>query len=165
MLVERGCRVLVVGVGSPNADMVAQVLGSYGIEAGWTDQVRIPDPLLIRKFDVVYGIYLQTCSRYIVAAKLLGKRTIIHFVGSDAYWVASERSAWRRAYWRFVLRLADAVFYVSPHLERLVNRKGFVVPFPIATDRFRNSTARRAEPERHTLLLPKRASERKDLQT
>lgn len=133
----RSPRVLVVGTSSPNADMVSQVLASHGIRSNWTDRVKRPNPFLMRKFDVVYGIYLQTCSRYIVVAKLLGKKTIIHFVGSDAYWMARERSLWRRAYWKIVLWLTDVLLYVSPHLRDLVGREGLTVPFPIATDSFR----------------------------
>jgi hypothetical protein len=94
----------VVGAGSPNADLVAEVLRSNGIGAEWTDRVKNPDLRLIWNADLVYGIYLQTCSRYILAGKVLGKKTIVHFVGSDAYWVARELSSWRQAYWRFVLR-------------------------------------------------------------
>lgn len=148
---SRERKVLVVGAGSPNADMVAEVLNSYGIEAEWTDQVRAPNPLLIRKFDAVYGIYLQTCSRYILIAKILGKKTIVHFVGSDAYWVARERSIWRRAYWKLILRLSDVVLYVSPHLEKLTRRRGLVLPFPIATEAFRHSDVLRVSPERDIL--------------
>ena len=132
-------RILVVGAGSPNADLVAEVLKSNGIDAGWTDRVKNPDLKLIWKADVVYGIYLQTCSRYILAGKILGKKTIVHFVGSDAYWVARELSSWRQAYWRFVLRNTDELFYVSPHLEGMIGRKGIILPFPIATDQFRQS--------------------------
>jgi hypothetical protein len=132
-------RVLVVGAGSPNADMVAEVLRSNGVDAEWTDQVRQPSLGRISKADVVYGIYLQTCSRYIIAAKLLGKKTAVHFVGSDAYWFNRERSFWRQRYWRFVLNHTDLIFYVSPHLEKLVGRKGIALPFPISTQAFRDA--------------------------
>lgn len=132
-------RILVVGAGSPNADFVAEVLRSSGIDAEWTDRVKIPDVKLIWNADVVYGIYLQTCSRYILAGRALGKKTIVHFVGSDAYWVARELSSWRQAYWRFVLRHSDELFYVSPHLEGMIGREGIILPFPIATDQFRQS--------------------------
>jgi len=130
-------KVLVVGAGSPNADWVSHVLNSAGVESTWTDKIRFPSPSYIRKFDVVYGIYLQTCSRYIGTAKLLGKKTIIHFVGSDAYWMSRERSKLRRSYWKLILSLTDVVLYVSAHLQGLVGRNGGVVPFPIRTDVFR----------------------------
>lgn len=144
-------KILVVGAGSPNADMVAEVLRSNGVDADWTDKVRRPSIGRITKADVVYGIYLQTCSRYILCAKSLGKKTIVHFVGSDAYWVGRERSYWRRRYWRFVLNRTDLVFYVSPHLEEFVGRKGVVLPFPISTGAFRDARLTKTTPDRDVL--------------
>jgi len=137
---KQGPSVLVVGAGSPNADWVTQVLRAHGINASWTDRIRRPDPLFLGRFDVVYGIYLQTCSRYIVTAKLLGKKTVVHFVGSDAYWFAHEHSIFRRVYWKNVLRLTDMLLYVSPHLELMTRRPGKVVPFPIAVEKFSKSS-------------------------
>ena len=142
---------LVVGAGSPNADIIAETLQSNGVDADWTDRVKVPSYHLIRRCDVVYGIYLQTCSRYILAAKWLGKKTIVHFVGSDAYWVNREQSFWRRRYWRFVLNHCDLIFYVSPHLEQLVGRKGVVLPFPISTVAFRNAKQIPISPDRDVL--------------
>jgi hypothetical protein len=146
-----GLRILVVGAGSPNADMVAEVLGANSLQAEWTNRISLPNPVSLRKFDLVYGIYLQTCSRYIIVAKLLGKRTIVHFVGSDAYWMARERSIWRRMYWKLVLHLADLVFYVSPHLEDFVRREGFTLPFPIASSDFQSPQLRSIQPDRDVL--------------
>lgn len=144
-------RVLVVGAGSPNADLVAEVLQLNGIDAEWTDRVEIPDLGLILKSDLVYGIYLQTCSRYILAAKLLGKKAIVHFVGSDAYWVARELSSWRQMYWKFVLGHCDLLFYVSPHLEAKIGRKGVILPFPIATQEFKRGRLLKVSPDRDIL--------------
>jgi hypothetical protein len=144
-------RILVVGAGSPNADIVAEVLRLNGVNAEWTDEVRRPSLKRIFKVDVVYGIYLQTCSRYILAAKLLGRKTIVHFVGSDAYWVKREESYWRQRYWRFVLNHCDLIFYVSPHLEELLGRKGFVLPFPISTEAFREAKRIQTPAERDVL--------------
>jgi len=144
-------RILVVGAGSPNADMVAEVLNANGLQAEWTDKVRYPNPFLLRRFDIVYGIYLQTCSRHIIVSKLLGKKTIVHFVGSDAYWLARERSKIRRAYWKIVLHLTDLVFYVSPHLEALVPVKGFALPFPISSRAFSSPDLRNIQPDRDVL--------------
>ena len=148
---SRRWRVLVVGAGSPNADLMAAVLSSHGIEARWTDRVRTPDPFLIRRFDVVYGIYLQTCSRYLLVAKMLGRRTVLHFVGSDAYWLARERSIWRQVYWKLTLALTDVILYVSPHLEKLTGHKGIVLPFPIETEEFKRPELLEVSPERDIL--------------
>jgi len=131
--------------------MVAEVLVSNGIQGEWTDRIRNPSLRFLQRFDVVYGIYLQTCSRYIVAAKCLGKKTLIHFVGSDAYWVAREKAYWRRAYWKFVLGLTDELLFVSSHLAEVVGREGTVLPFPIATEQFRQIHDVAITPERDIL--------------
>lgn len=143
--------ILVVGAGSPNADMVAEVLNANGFNAQWTDKIRFPNPLFIHKFSLVYGIYLQSCSRYIIIGKILRKRTIIHFVGSDAYWYARERSIWRRIYWKTILHCTDLALYVSPHLVEFIRRKGFVLPFPIAASEFQSPAVRRITPDRDIL--------------
>jgi hypothetical protein len=147
---RRNLRILVVGAGSPNADMVAEVLNANGFHAAWTDRIRRPNPFRIRNFDLVYGIYLQSCSRYIIVGKLLRKKTLIHFVGSDAYWMAREKSILRRFYWRIVLRLTDIILFVSPHLKNMVRREGFVLPFPIASSEFQSSQLR-SQPDRDIL--------------
>ena len=144
-------RVMVVGTGSPSADLVAQVLNSNGISATWVSRVGTPNLRLIRKFDVVYGIYLQTSSRYILAGKLLGKQTIVHFVGSDEYRVMRERTLVKQMFWRTVLRCTDAVLYVSPHLEPMVGREGYILPFPIRTDEFKRPELLSISPERDIL--------------
>jgi hypothetical protein len=149
-MLRKNLRILVVGAGSPNADMVAEVLSANGFQAAWTDKIRRPNPFRIRSFDLVYGIYLQSCSRYIIVGKLLRKKTLIHFVGSDAYWMAREKSIMRRFYWRIVLHLTDIVLYVSPHLQNMVRREGTALPFPIASSEFQSSQLR-IHPDRDIL--------------
>ena len=144
-------RILVVGAGTPNADFVAEVLGENGFEADWTDQLKRPNPLKIRRYDIIYGIYLQSCSRNILIGKLLGKKTLVHFVGSDAYWYERDRSLHRRVYWKVVLWLTDLVLYVSPHLQDLVGWAGVVLPFPIEADRFRTVAGSNIQAERDVL--------------
>ena len=150
---DRAPKVLVVGTGSPNADMVAEVLRSNGLHAEWTDSVKVPSLKRIWNADIVYGIYLQTCSRYLLAAKMLGRKTMLHFVGSDAYRFARERAMHKQIYWRLVLRLTDLVFYVSPHLEELTSRPGIILPFPIATETFKASALRDIMPDRDILYF------------
>lgn len=147
----REAKILVVGAGSPNADIVAEVLRSNGIDAEWTDRIKVPSLKRILSVDVVYGIYLQTCSRYILAAHILGRKTIVHFVGSDAYWLKREPSKWRQRYWRYILKRCDLLFYVSPHLEEMVGRKGMILPFPIATDTFKRGKVLPTIPDRDVL--------------
>jgi hypothetical protein len=131
--------------------MIAEVLCANGFQATWTDKVRFPNPFRLRKFDLVYGIYLQTCRRHVIVGKLLGKKTLIHFVGSDAYRIARERSIWRRLHWRAVLWLTDLVLYVSPHLQSYVKRQGFILPFPINTSEFQSQHLRQVYPDRDIL--------------
>ena len=146
-----GIRVLVVGAGSPNADFVAQVLRESGFLADWTDELKFPNPFRLRRYDVIYGIYLQSCSRNILLGKLLGKKTILHFVGSDAYWYARELSTWRRIYWKTTLRLTDLILYVSPHLIEFIGRKGTTLPFPIGIHQFNVPAPLEVQPERDVL--------------
>jgi hypothetical protein len=131
--------------------MVAEVLNTNGFQATWTDKIRRPNPFKIKRFDLVYGIYLQSCSRYIIVGKLLRKKTLIHFVGSDAYWMAREQSILRQFYWRIVLHLTDIVLYVSPHLQNLVRREGYVLPFPIAAAEFQSQRHKLVKPDRDVL--------------
>jgi len=146
-------KILVVGAGSPNADMVAEVLRSASVETEWTAKVKYPSLRRIIQVDVVYGIYLQTCSRYILLAKLLGRKTILHFVGSDAYRFAREKGWHKQIYWRTVLWASDLIFYVSPHLRELVRRPGIVLPFPIAMESFKAAALRGVTPDRDILYF------------
>lgn len=82
--------------------------------------------------------------------KVVGEETPC-FVGSDAYWVAREVSLWRRACWKLVLRCADELLFVSPHLEQLVGHRGTVLPFPIATSQFGEARGLEVSPDRDIL--------------
>jgi len=43
------------------------------------------------------------------------------------------------------------LFYVSPHLEEMIGRKGIVLPFPIATDAFKQGRFLQVTPDRDVL--------------
>ena len=148
---SKNLRVLVVGAKSTTADFLARLLSEHGYTAKRTEKLKFPNPLVIRKFDIIYGIYLQSCSRYIPLAKCLGRKTIIHFIGSDAYWYSRERSLWRRIYWSIVLRCTDLIFYVSPHLKQLVKSAGDVLPLPIDVEKFKQSAHSKIVPDRDIL--------------
>jgi hypothetical protein len=130
---------------------LARVLTSNGFQAGWTDQLIIPNPKRIARYDVVYGVYLHGFDRHALVAKLLGKKTVVHFVGSDAYRFARETSLPRRVYWRLILNLCDIVLYVSPHLEQLVGHKGYVLSFPIERRVFDRPSIQRIRATRDVL--------------
>ena len=109
-----------------------------GFYAEYVDDVRIPNILKIKGFDVVYGIYLQTCSRYITAAEMLGKISVIHFQGSDAYRYAREKGL-RKIYWKTVINASDLILYVASHLVDLVGKQGVVLPVPINVELLKKS--------------------------
>lgn len=142
-------RILMVGSRGSNNEVAVEALRRRGLQVEYVERVKVPDLRRLRKFDVVYGVYLQTCSRYLAAAELLGKRTIIHFVGSDAYRYAREKGL-RKLYWRGIVRACDLILYVSPHLKGLVNRPGVVLPFPINVGLFERFRGER-RPERDIL--------------
>jgi hypothetical protein len=129
-------KILMVGSGGSNNEVVVDALRSKGFDIDYTEDVRTPSLSRLKGADVVYGAYLQTCSRYIGAAQMLGKKTVVHFVGSDAYRYAREKGL-RALYWRMIVRGCDLVLYVSSHLEMLVRRPGAVLPFPIRIEQFK----------------------------
>jgi hypothetical protein len=133
-----------VGSKGQDNDVVIDALRSKGLDLDYDRNVRIPSVLKLSKYDVVYGAYLQTCSRYLAAAQLFGKKTIVHFVGSDAYRYAREKGL-RKGFWASIVRACDIIFYVSPHLSTLVGRPGVTLPFPIRVDLFSKSGAMHQE--------------------
>ncbi len=148
---RRAWRVLIAGAGSPNPEILAHVLNLNGFQAGWTDQLIVPNLKRIAKYNVVYGVYLHGFDRHALVAKLLGKRTVVHIVGSDAYRFARETSFPKRLYWRSILNLCDIVLYVSPHLKRLVGHKGYVLSFPIEGRIFDRPSLQGIRPTRDVL--------------
>jgi hypothetical protein len=140
-------KILMVGSKGSYNEVVVDALGNRGFYIEYTEKIRIPDLLKIRKFDVVYGAYLQTCSRYIAAAKMMGKKTLIHFVGSDAYRYSREKGL-RKQFWKWVIHNCDVILYVSSHLVKLVGKQGKILPFPIHVNKF---TTQVHSPERDIL--------------
>ncbi|NIM44373.1 MAG: hypothetical protein GTO54_01875, partial [Nitrososphaeria archaeon] len=142
-------RILMVGSRGSNNEVVVEALRSRGFQVEYIEKVKTPNPLRLRRFDAVYGAYLQTCSRYIAAAEILGKKSIIHFVGSDAYRYARDKGL-RKLFWKTLVNACDLIFYVSPHLMEFVGRQGVVMPFPIRFDLFKKLRGK-PSPERDTL--------------
>ena len=143
--------ILVVGSSKNKGgnQVVVDALRTRGFRVEYVDKVRVPNLLKIMNFDVIYGLHFQTCSRYTMAAEMLGKKTIIHFVGSDAYRYAKENGI-RKLVWRNVVHACDLVLYVAPHLMELVGRSGRVLPLPIRVDLFKKVKENRS-PKRDIL--------------
>ncbi len=131
-------RILMVGAKGCNNEVVVEALRRRGFQVEYVEDVRIPDPLKLRRADVVYGAHLQTVGRYIAAAEVLQKRTVIHFVGSDAYRYREEKGI-RKLLWRIIVHRCDLVFYTSAHLMELVGKRGVALPFPINVDQFKKA--------------------------
>ena len=127
-----------VGARGCNNEVVVEALRNRGFQVEYVEDVRIPDPLRLRGIDVVYGAHLQTASRYIAAAQILRKKTIIHFVGSDAYRYRDEKGI-RELFWRIIVHECDLVFYTSAHLMELVGKRGVALPFPINVEQFKKA--------------------------
>jgi hypothetical protein len=142
-------RILMVGARGCNNEVVVEALRKRGFQVEYTEDAKIPDPLKLRGIDVVYGAHLQTASRYLAAAEALRKKTIVHFVGSDAYRYANEKG-FRKLFWRFVVYACELAFYTSPHLMKFVGKKGAALPFPINVDQFKKVKGS-LRPERDTL--------------
>jgi hypothetical protein len=142
-------RILMVGARGCNNEVVVEALRSRGFEVEYTEDVKIPDPVKLREVDVVYGAHLQTASRYMAAAEALRKKTIIHFVGSDAYRYADEKGL-RKLFWRFVVYACELALYTSPHLMEFVGKKGAALPFPINVNEFKKARGS-VQPDRDTL--------------
>jgi hypothetical protein len=137
-----------VGSRGSNNEVVVDALRGKGFQIDYDEDVSSPKLSKLVTADVVYGAYLQTCSRYIAAAQVLGKKNIIHFVGSDAYRYAREKGL-RKLYWKTIVRGCDLVFYVSQHLVSFVGKQGVILPFPIQVSLFQN--VRHASRERDML--------------
>jgi len=54
---------------------IVDTLKNRGFQIEYVDEMKIPNPLKLRGFDIVYGACLQTCSRYLMAAQMLGKKS------------------------------------------------------------------------------------------
>jgi hypothetical protein len=118
-----------------NNEVVVDALRNKGFHVNYVEDVRIPKLSKIAPAHVVYGAFLQTCNRYIAAAQVLHKKTMIHFVGSDAYRYAREKGL-RKLYYTTLVHACDRVFYVSEHLTTFVRRQGAILPLPIRVSLF-----------------------------
>ncbi len=123
-----------IGARSSNSENIAGALRER-FDIQFVDSVRIPNPRRLRGIDVVYGVHLQTCSRYIAIAETLHKKTVIHFVGSDAYRYSQE-SGPRKTFWKHVVNRCDLLFFVSSHLRHLVGKDGPTLAIPLHKDLF-----------------------------
>lgn len=96
----------------------------------------------IRGHDIVYAEYLMNASRLMKVAKLLGKRTVMHIMGSDGFRFSSERMTWRWLTWVLGLKMTDHILYADSNLANMVGFRGHVLPYPIDTRLFKKQNYR-----------------------
>lgn len=130
-------KVLLIGTWESNAGILARQLSYYGIDADVIYFGRFPNPFYIDRYDVIYGTYLYDGQYAILVAKLLGKKTIVHIVGTDAFKFAKRRKFFRSIKEKVALQLCDKIIYCSPELKRSVGLDGEVLPIPIDTKIFK----------------------------
>jgi len=87
----------------------------------------------LRTQDIVYGEYIMNASRLMEIAKAIGRRTVMHVIGSDGFRFSQEKYSWRRLNWILGLRMTDRILYADDNLARLVGFPGYILPYPIDT--------------------------------
>lgn len=130
-------RVLLIG--TLNAEILAQQLRYYGVNAQTSP--KIPHPFFYRRFDIVYGVGLLRTTT-IFSVKFLRKRCVVHAVGSDVLEYVNA-GLLRRKVWNFALQKCDEILYVSKGIQQAMGlERGKIIPIPIDTRLFS-----RSEPE------------------
>jgi len=124
-------------LGTSNADILARQLRYYGVHAKAMPPPKLPTLFPLRKFDIIYGIYLMSLTRHVPSIKLLRKKSLIHIIGSDAFRYATAHGL-KKDLWKLALETYDEVLYVTKELQQLIGlEKGKVVPIPIDTKIFK----------------------------
>jgi hypothetical protein len=105
------------GLGKPNShELMASQLERYGIEVS---RIRANRPLAshiqaIRCCDAVYGIAYGFSYRFFAMVRVLGKRSVNHWVGTDVWRTISNPAEARLA--RLTNFFVDKQLAVAPHL-------------------------------------------------
>jgi len=125
-------------VGTDNAKILAQQLQYYKINSNAIPPSKIPDPLLLRKYDIIYGIYLMSLTRTTPLIKILNKKSLIHIIGSDAYRYTKTKKSIKKLLWKLTLNTCNEILYVTKELQQIMKiQKGKILPIPIDTKMFK----------------------------
>ena len=125
-------------VGTDNARILAQQLQYYRINANVIPPPEIPNPFLLRKYSIIYGIYLLSLTRTTPLIKLLNKKSLIHIIGSDAYKYAKTTESMKKMLWKLTLNTCNEILYVTAELKQVMKtEKGKIIPIPIDTRMFK----------------------------
>jgi hypothetical protein len=125
-------------VGTHNAKILVQQLQYYGINASVFPPSKIPNPFLLRKYSVIYGIHLMSLTRTTPFIKLLSKKSLIHIIGSDAFRHAKTKESIKKMLWKLTLNTCSEILYVTEELKQIMKtEKGKIIPIPIDTRMFK----------------------------
>lgn len=142
-------RILIVFGKKRSSRRIADALTQKGFTVDITTDVDSPRYSVIKRFDVIFGIYLQECYKYVLKAKLLGKRTFIYFIGSDSYFYKTMNRRLRKLKCWLAIQLSE-VIYVSDRQRSDVGKRGEVIPFPL-DERYFGVSAKSHSPSRDIL--------------
>lgn len=125
-------------VGTDNAKILAQQLQYYGINTNVLPPSKTPNPFLLMKYSVIYGVYLMSLTRTTPFIKLLGKKSLIHIIGSDAFRYAKTKESIKKVLWKLTLNTCAKILYVTEELKQIMKtEKGKIIPIPIDTRMFK----------------------------
>jgi len=125
-------------VGTDNAKIIAQQFQYYRINTNVIPPPEIPNPFLLRKYSIIYGIYLLSLTRTTPLIKLLNKKSLIHIIGSDAYKYAKATESMKKKLLTLTLNTCSEILYVTGELKQVMEtEKGKIIPIPIDTRMFK----------------------------
>ena len=133
IVLKKSRKVLLLG--TLNAKVLVRQLRYYGIDAEAMLPPKFLNPFSLRGFDIVYGIYLMSIARSVPLIKVLGKKLLMHIIGSDAVRYAETQGGSRKKLWNLTLDMCDEILYVTDELKQVMGLgKGKVIPIPIDTN-------------------------------
>jgi hypothetical protein len=129
-------RILVAG--SESMDFVAALLSEKGYAVSRVQARKRSLYLDVApRFDVIYAGYLMNGARLAKIAKFLGKKFVMHIIGTDAVRYAREKFSLAWYAWLLGLTMSSQILYAAENLQRLVGFKGTVLPLPVDTRLFK----------------------------
>jgi len=125
-------------IGTTHAQILSRELQYYGVVSEVVKPSKVPPVLMLKKFDIIYGIYLMSLTRISPFLRLLNKKSVVHIIGSDAVKFAVTSKSFRKKLWNYTLNTCDEILFVSEELKTIMNvKRGMILPIPIDTRLFK----------------------------